>query len=237
MNKIFFSFKNLTTNKKPILKNILIITILTSIIMFMLVLNSYSNDINKGLAENLMRLHVVANSDRPDDQELKLKVRDAVLNYMNDKLVSSMDKEQSKFIVNENIEKIREISCEKIQEYGKSYNVEIAIGNFPFPTKNYGDITLPAGNYEALQIIIGEGKGANWWCVMFPPLCFVDASHGVVSKSVKGDLENILSKDEYEITTQGENSNNIPIKVKFKIVEVFQGSKAKFTEAYRKFIN
>ena len=87
---------------------------------------------------------------------------------------------------------------------------------------------MPAGSYEALRIVIGKGEGANWWCVLFPPLCFVDVTHGTVPDSVKDDLKNVLTEEEYSIVTSADEESDIPIKIKFKIIELFQDSKDKF---------
>ena len=144
----------------------------------------YSNNVSAGIADNLIRLHVVAESDTEEDQALKLEVRDAIINYMNDKLVSVKNIEESKEIIRNNISKITEIAENVVKSRGKEYPIAASLGIYPFPTKNYGDITLPPGNYQALRIVIGNGKGANWWCVLFPPLCFVDMSTGdAISKT------------------------------------------------------
>lgn len=190
---------------------------------------SYSDDVNKGLADNLIRLHVVANSDSPEDQALKNDIRDAVLNYMRVELKDSKDMEQTRFIISKNLEKIEELARSEITGRGKDYQVRTMLGSYPFPTRSYGDITLPAGYYQALRVVIGKGEGVNWWCVLFPPLCFVDATHGTVPDYVKEDLKNALSNEEYSIITSADTDQDIPIKVKFKMVEFFQNSRIKFT--------
>ena len=88
---------------------------------------------------------------------------------------------------------------------------------------------MPAGNYQALNVSIGKGAGSNRWCVLFPPLCFVDVTHGTVPESVREELKNALSNEEYKIVTTSENDNDIPVKIKFKIVEFFQSSRIKFS--------
>ena len=190
---------------------------------------SYSDDVNKGLADNLIRLHVVANSDSPEDQALKLDIRDAVLDYMRMELKDSKDIEQTKFIISKNFGKIEEIARNKIAGQGKDYPVKTTMGIYPFPTRSYGDVTLPAGYYQALRIVIGEGGGVNWWCVLFPPLCFVDAAHGTVPDDVKESLKKALSEEEYGIITSADSDRDIPIKIKFKVVEFFQNTRIKFT--------
>ena len=99
-----------------------------------------------------------------------------------------------------------------------NYPVKINIDNFYFPTKNYGDITLPAGFYDALRVEIGEAKGKNWWCVMFPSLCFIDVSSGIVDDSAKENLEKNLEEESYSIIS---DKNNSEIKLKFKLIELF----------------
>lgn len=197
----------------------------------------YSNNVSAGIADNLIRLHVVAESDTEEDQALKLEVRDAIINYMNDKLVSVKNIEESKEIIRNNISKITEIAENVVKSRGKEYPIAASLGIYPFPTKNYGDITLPPGNYQALRIVIGNGKGANWWCVLFPPLCIVDVTHGTISDSVKEELKNSLTYDEYKIISSAENDSDIPIKVKFKIIEIFQDSRLKFSGFISKIFN
>ena len=106
-----------------------------------------------------------------------------------------------------------------IKENGYNYDVKISIGNFEFPTKYYGDISLPAGYYDALKIEIGEAKGQNWWCVMFPPLCFVDVTAGVVPDESKQIMQDNLSEEEYDLISDKTDSG---IKFKFSLIEFFK---------------
>jgi len=189
----------------------------------------YSVNVSKGLEENIIRLHIVANSNSSEDQALKLAVRDAVIEYMQAKLSNSKSIDESKQIINMNISNIKELVDEKIKAHGKNYPVKVELGRFPFPTKSYGEFVLPAGNYQALRVSIGNAEGSNWWCVLFPPLCFVDVTHSTVPDSVKDELKEILTEEEYSIITSSENDDDIPVKVKFKIVEFFQNSRIKFS--------
>ncbi len=195
---------------------------------------NYAEDVNAGLSQNLVRLHVVANSDSATDQALKLKVRDAIIELMKDKLANSSNINETRSIINDNIKEIEEISLKVIKDNNYSYGVKASMGQYAFPTKTYGDIALPAGEYQALKVVIGEGTGANWWCVLFPPLCFIDATHGAIPDSVKQDLKTSLSTEEYKIITTADNSEDIPVKIKFKLVEFFEGSKVKLTGALNK---
>lgn len=194
------------------------------ILLFLLVLFiiisafSYVNAISRDISENLFRLHVLANSDSEEDQNLKYLVRDNVIIYINTLSKNLTNKEDVIKLANENIDNIKKVAEDTIKENGYDYTVSIEIGNFTFPTKQYGDISFPAGFYDALRINIGEAKGQNWWCVMFPPLCFVDSSSGVVPESSKELMKESLTEEEYNLIS----NNRTDIKLKFKIVELFQ---------------
>lgn len=209
----------------------MLVIMLTVVVVAIILMNSYTENLNRGLADNLIRLHVIANSDSPEDQALKRDVRDAVLSYVQQELESSKNIAQTKLIVNSRLAGITTIAKETISNNGRDYNVKATLGQYPFPTKAYGDITLPAGSYQALRVVIGKGEGANWWCVLFPPLCFVDVTHGTVPDSVKENLKEALSEEEYSIVTSADEESDIPIKIKFKIVELFQDTKVRFAGA------
>ncbi len=179
---------------------------------------SYAQNVSTDIANSVFRLHVIANSDSKEDQNLKYKVRDSLLNYMNQICKDCSSKDEAIKIVEENKDTFKEIALNTIKENGFSYNVNINIGNFEFPTKSYGDISLPAGNYDALRVEIGEAKGQNWWCVMFPPLCFVDISSGVVPDESKEVLSDNLSDEEYALVSDNSDSS---IHFKFKLLEFF----------------
>ena len=179
---------------------------------------SYANDVSTDIADSVFRLHVIANSDSEVDQNLKYIVRDDLLEYMNTLCTNCTSKEDAITIANEHIEDFKEIALNTIKAQGFDYSVNVNIGNFEFPTKHYGDISLPAGYYDALKVEIGEAKGQNWWCVMFPPLCFVDASSGIVPEESKEDLENSLTDEEFSIVS--DNEENLTFKLKFKILEI-----------------
>lgn len=127
--------------------------------------------------EDLIRLHVLANSDSVADQQLKLKVRDAVIAYLAPYLEHTTKKAVAEQIVFKHKAKLIQIAQEIIASNGADYPVDLQIGMFDFPIKAYGDLVLPAGKYEAVRILIGNAEGKNWWCVLFPPLCFVDITN------------------------------------------------------------
>ena len=178
----------------------------------------YVQAVSTYISDSVFRLHVIANSNSEDDQALKYEVRDNLLKYMNNICKDCTSKEEAINIVSEHQEEFKEIALKTIKNEGYSYAVKIEIGNFEFPTKQYGDISLPAGFYDALKVEIGKAEGRNWWCVMFPSLCFVDISSGIVPEESKEDLQNVLSDEEYAIISDNSNSG---IKLKFKLLELF----------------
>ena len=163
---------------KKILKMVIILTFLLFLYSSICAI-SYAQNISTDVANSVFRLHVIANSDTEEDQNLKYMVRDNLLKYMNSICENCKTKEDAIAVVEKNKTAFEQIAMNTIKEEGYDYCVNINIGNFEFPTKDYGDISLPAGYYDALRVEIGEAKGRNWWCVMFPPLCFVDISSGV----------------------------------------------------------
>ncbi len=210
-------------------KNIFtVFTVLLLLFIFIVVCaNSYVSAVSSNISSSVFRLHVIANSDSSEDQNLKYIVRDRVLDYMNSLVdTNTSSKEETMKIVSENLENFKSIAQDTVYENGYDYKVNIEIGNFAFPTKTYGDIALPSGYYDALRISIGEAKGKNWWCVMFPPLCFVDVSSGVVPEDSKETLEESLSNEEYELIS----GSSAEFEVKFKFVEFFENFKNTFAK-------
>lgn len=203
---------NLLNNSK--VKMVIILTFLFFIYTSICAI-SYANQVSNDIANSVFRLHVIANSDSDEDQNLKYIVRDKLLEYMNELCINCSTKEEAISIAQNNLNNFKELALQTIREEGFDYSVNVSIGNFEFPTKYYGDISLPAGYYDALKVEIGEAKGQNWWCVMFPPLCFTDVTSGVVPEESKEDLENTLTDEEFSIVSD----NSLDIQVKFKILE------------------
>lgn len=179
---------------------------------------SYATTVSADLADSVFRLHVIANSDADFDQDLKYIVRDKVIEYMKALCEEEDSKQDYIKIAKDNIDNIKSVAQNTILENGFNYDVNVSIGNFEFPTKIYGDVSFPAGFYDALRIEIGNASGKNWWCVMFPPLCFVDVTSGVVPEESKETLKSDISAEEFDLIT-GANSE---VKFKFKLVEMFQ---------------
>lgn len=151
----------------------------------------------KVLANSAIRFHVLANSDSASDQNLKMKVKENVVDYIY-KNTENFDsvKETETFII-KNDEIIKNIAQETVNSYGYDYKISSEYGPQNFPVKSYGDVTFPKGTYTSYTLSIGNGKGHNWWCVLYPPLCFVDASTGVVPDSSKEMLHESLSDRQY----------------------------------------
>lgn len=200
---------------KKHIKNFFIICIL--FISFVLVTaTSYANSIFNDLSKNVFRLHIIANSDSSEDQLLKLKIRDSIINYMKIATKNANSKEEIINFCKNNLDELKNIAIQVIKENGYEYDVNIEIGNFYFPTKDYANISLPAGNYDALRIKIGNATGKNWWCSLFPPLCFVDISSGVLEDEDSKVLKENLNSEEYSLITNTSDE----MKLKFKIIEI-----------------
>lgn len=203
---------------------IIILLITLSIFTNVLYLNGRNIEVaasteNEGYREKLIRFHVLANSDEEVDQELKLKVRDRLIENMSEKFKDSASIDETREIVKANMEEMKDLALEEIKKNGKDYSVDIKLEPHEFPTKSYGDFTLPAGEYEAVRVLIGEAKGENWWCVMFPPLCFVDARSALAGGETDENMREHLTEEEYrEISTnRGEE-----IQLKSKLVETIK---------------
>lgn len=153
------------------------------------------------LAKEVFRFHVLANSDTKEDQELKMKVKEGVLAYMKTKLPQSDSVETTKAWARENTDAIAATAQGIIREEGYHYPVRAEVTVCHFPDKSYGDVTFPAGKYEALRIEIGAAEGQNWWCVLYPNLCFIDAVHAVVPNTGKKELKRVLEEDTYDMVT------------------------------------
>ncbi|POP33688.1 stage II sporulation protein R [Lactonifactor longoviformis] len=160
-----------------------------------------SRKIQQGIAKEIIRFHVLANSDSEEDQGLKIKVKNRVVEYLHELLGDDTTLEETRKAIVSHMEEIRDISREVIEKEGYAYPVTAGLTTAYFPEKTYGDCTFPPGEYEALQIKIGEAEGHNWWCVLYPSLCFVDDTHGVVTEEKKEELKNVLTEEEYDTVT------------------------------------
>lgn len=178
-----------------------IVGIILSVLITGLLVNAKKNEMQEELAKQVFRFHVLANSDSEEDQALKMKVKEGIITYMKQELPESDSVEMTKKWARENLVQIEDVAAELIAEEGYEYSVKAEVTTCDFPDKTYGDITFPAGEYEALRIEIGQAKGQNWWCVLYPNLCFIDAVHAVVPQKGKNELKEVLEEDTYEMVT------------------------------------
>ena len=169
--------------------------------------------------EDVVRLHILANSNSEIDQEVKLKVRDALLETNASILSDSVTKENAKEHFESSKDILLKTAKKTLKENGFNYNVKITLQEEYFNTRSYGNLTFPAGQYTALKIVLGEGEGKNWWCVMFPPLC-VPAADGLEINETTADY---LTKSGEKIVNGGEKYI-----VKFKFLEIYEELRDKF---------
>lgn len=179
--------------------------------------NVITDPLQPGIADKILRFHVLANSDSKADQEVKKKVRDAVGAMMEPRLAESRNLEETEAIVQRSMENIVEVATETLEENGYHYGASARLANVEFPVKSYGAYTFPAGEYEALQVTLGEGEGHNWWCVLYPNMCFRGSVYEVPSDEAKHALREVLTPEEYEdIFRHGK------YQIRFKFLEYFR---------------
>ncbi|HBQ26766.1 MAG TPA: stage II sporulation protein R [Syntrophomonas sp.] len=147
------------------------------LVLFAILLGSYAYmEYNQPLNRSVLRLHVVANSDLPADQALKLEIKDRIVTQMGKEFKDVDSAQEARRIAISKKAEIKELAETMVTSRGYDYPVEVYVGEFDFPTKSYGNLVFPQGRYEAVRIVLGEGEGKNWWCVLFPPLCMVSSS-------------------------------------------------------------
>lgn len=174
-----------------------------------------NSSMQKDIAGRILRFHVVANSDSDEDQALKLKVKDAVVTYLSPMLSDSDSLDKSIKIACENYDNINAIASQVIKSEGYDYSVTCSVEETVFPVKCYGDVVLPSGKYTALNIKIGNASGKNWWCILYPPLCFVDASSGIVPDSSKKQLKETLTEAEYRSIINEPEDTDVSFRFKY----------------------
>ncbi|MGI6406780.1 MAG: stage II sporulation protein R [Syntrophaceticus sp.] len=161
--------------------------------------------------DNLIRFHVIANSDQEQDQHVKYIVRDRLIEVLKQQLSGAENYQEAQRIITDNRTQLAAVARETVAAAGQSYEVRVELGKSDFPPKAYGNVVLPQGEYEALKIVLGEGKGANWWCVLFPPLCFVDISANASERE-----DNIVVQE--TIAQQGKRDEN-EVDLRFRLLE------------------
>ena len=207
--------KKCDKNKKAGWVFILAATLMLVIAGGRLYSDSEERQLQKGIASNIIRFHVRAESDSKEDQWLKLQVKEAVLAYISPVLSKSQSVDESRQLLYNESENIRNVAAATLRSLGDESDVNVYFENCYFPMKTYGDMTFPPGEYETFRVDIGEAQGKNWWCVLYPPLCFVDAVYGEVPEESKEELKGVLTEEEYSMVS-GEN-----VKFRFKYLKIF----------------
>lgn len=165
------------------------------------------------LQENVLRLHIIANSDSDDDQKLKLQIRDEILAHSDEFFPNCEDIQQAEQNISDKLDNIKNIAQQVIDEKGFDYTADAEIVDMHFDSKVYDEITMPEGDYTALRITLGKAEGHNWWCVMYPPLC-VQVDGVVGDYFTEGEQDILYNPEKYEI--------------RFKCVEIFNDFREKF---------
>ncbi len=178
---------------------------------------SRPDPLQPAIAEKILRFHVLANSDSGEDQRVKEQVRDAVGALLEPELKEAENLEESRAVIEKNLEAITAEAEDTLRENGFDYPVRACLAHTYFPEKTYGDYTFPEGEYEALEVVLGEGKGHNWWCVLYPNLCFRGSVFEIVSEDAGEVLREVLTPEEYEDVFDSGN-----FRIRFKFLEYFR---------------
>lgn len=186
--------------------------------------SAYTDQVETSLAQGIIRLHVIANSDSEADQQLKYKVRDRIVAETGALFADCQTIGASRTELCKHLDRIEQIAQEEVYANGYDYPVTVEFGDSEFPTKVYGNVTLPAGTYEALKVNIGSAQGQNWWCVLFPPLCFVDEATAEMPEESEQQLKDGMGETEYEMVTK---TDELPVEVRFKAYEMWQAGQMK----------
>lgn len=205
---------NHTKHTKPIQKTLAVILTLCSLILILGVLPVHGES---EIYESVLRLHVLANSDSEEDQALKLKVRDAVLVKSEELFAECTTREEAIEVTMQNLSVLESTARETLIAEGSTYGVRVELGEEEYPTRNYERFCFPAGTYLSLRIILGEGDGQNWWCVLYPPMCVSAAS----AKSTSSDAAIAVgfTGEQYRVITKTDTPT---YRVRFKILEVLE---------------
>jgi stage II sporulation protein R len=197
----------------------LAVGIAVAVIFSILCRSDEKDPLQPQIAGKVLRFHVLANSDSDADQDIKLQVRDAIGTYMESCLAEAADLDDTRRIVEENLENITTIAEETLKKNGVSYGATAHLEYTQFPEKTYGAFTFPSGEYEALRVVLGEGAGHNWWCVLYPNLCFSGSMYEVKDEEAGEALREVLSPEEYaDVLGSGK------FRIRLKFLEYFRAN-------------
>lgn len=178
----------------------------------------------KPIRESVLRLHILADSDDPKAQQEKLQVRDAVLAATETIVPKGSDRNEAEQIITENLDRFTDTANQTLETLGVTYRATASVEDHYFPTRDYGGVSLPAGTYRSLVVRLGKAEGRNWWCVLFPPLCY-NGENIEANNETKEVLKSTLPEEEYQIITE---PNSEEVKVKFRCLELFGTAKHLF---------
>ena len=167
------------------------------------------------IAPEILRFHVLANSDSDEDQQLKLRVRTLLLDSIYEELGENASLDDTKEYVLANKDSLEQEAEDYMKAEGYDYPAHMEVTECYFPSKTYGDMVFPCGTYDAVRVEIGKGKGHNWWCVLYPPLCFVDSTYAVVPDSSREILRESLDAADYQALLKKQPEVHIQIRSKF----------------------
>ena len=187
----------------------------TGILTWNIFLNLETKSTVSVLSHSAIRFHILANSDSVSDQALKMRVKESVVNYIYEKTGDFKTVDEAKNFILNNDKTIKSIATKAIADNGYDYTVSSTFGFSDFPVKTYGDVIFPKGTYTSYTIKIGNGKGHNWWCVLYPPLCFVDSTYAVVPDSSREILRESLDAADYQALLKKQPEVHIRIRSKF----------------------
>lgn len=197
----------------------------TAFLIFMASRTTGEEALASRIAPEILRFHVLAESDSARDQNLKLGVKGLVLDYIHGQVPEDADKEQLEQWIEGNKTSIETMAQDWLADQGASYPVKLELTRDYFPTKAYGDMVFPCGTYDAARITIGSGRGHNWWCVLYPPLCYTDSMNAVVPERSKETLKSLIPDEDYEALLPEKertdhNSGKPRVQVRFRLAEL-----------------
>lgn len=190
----------------------------TVVLLCIVALMGVCEAVLKEASGGIVRLHVIANSDSQQDQAVKLLVRDEVLRVSRELSGGAV---MGLSFAKLHHDLLTDAANHVLQENNCNYTCRIETGNFAFPTRKYESLTLPAGNYDAVRIVLGEGNGQNWWCVMYPPLCFTEHAAGALSAEQHAQLSDVMGEAGYRLVSD----ESIVLEPAFKALEIWQSIK------------
>ena len=173
--------------------------------------------VQQSISEKILRFHVLANSDSDEDQAVKLLVRDAVGEYIEPFIQECANLEESEKVVKQELPQIVELAEQVLEENGFAYGASAEVTDCEFPVKTYGDYTFPAGEYRALEVKLGNAKGHNWWCVLYPNMCFKGSVYEIIEEDAREELREVLDEEEYEAVFDSGD-----YEIRFKILDFFK---------------